>query len=147
MLAGLSLTEPIEQHLDGLTCGLDAAWRQMEARREEAGSAAKVEIVVPPGRLAGPLPGMHDPSGPGRLRFAFVAAMAETERENIRESTLEELDTAARKGQARRPPARHHRRHAPHCDPPPHRWRGLPRPREGVPVNSILHGGCAPQAR
>ncbi|WP_405677419.1 recombinase family protein [Streptomyces sp. NBC_01511] len=48
--------------------------------------------------LAGPLPGMYDPSGPGRLLFAFFAAMAETERENIREATLEGLDTAARKG-------------------------------------------------
>jgi len=48
--------------------------------------------------LAGPLPGIYDPSGPGRLLFAFFAAMAETERENIRESTLEGLDTAARKG-------------------------------------------------
>ncbi|GAA4584768.1 hypothetical protein GCM10023194_25520 [Planotetraspora phitsanulokensis] len=38
--------------------------------------------------LAGPLPGMYGPSGPGRLPFAFFAAMAETERENIRESTL-----------------------------------------------------------
>jgi hypothetical protein len=44
--------------------------------------------------LAGPLPGMYDPSGPGRLLFAFFAAMSETERE----STLEGLDTAARKG-------------------------------------------------
>ncbi|SCF56425.1 recombinase family protein [Streptomyces sp. Ncost-T10-10d] len=26
--------------------------------------------------LAGPLPGMYDPSGPGRLLFAFLAAMA-----------------------------------------------------------------------
>ncbi|MGW1886183.1 recombinase family protein [Streptomyces sp. NPDC001970] len=48
--------------------------------------------------LAGPLQGMHDPSGHGRLLFAFFAAMAETERENIRESTLEGLDAAARKG-------------------------------------------------
>ncbi|MFC7308864.1 recombinase family protein [Streptomyces monticola] len=55
--------------------------------------------------LAGPLPGMYDPSGPGRLLFAFFAAMAETERENIRESTLEELDAAARKGKhGGRPP-------------------------------------------
>ncbi|MEV8426222.1 recombinase family protein [Streptomyces niveus] len=47
---------------------------------------------------SGPLPGMYDrsdPSGPGRLLFAFFAAMAETERENIREATLEGLDTAA----------------------------------------------------
>ncbi|MFE1898995.1 recombinase family protein [Streptomyces yangpuensis] len=52
-----------------------------------------------------PLPGMYDPSGPGRLLFAFFAAMAETERENIRESTLEGLDAAARKGKhGGRPP-------------------------------------------
>lgn len=55
--------------------------------------------------LAGPLPGTYYPSGPGRLLFAFFAAMAETERENIRESTLEGLDTAARKGKhGGRPP-------------------------------------------
>ena len=40
-----------------------------------------------------------------KLLFAFFAAMAETERENIRESTLEGLDTAARKGKhGGRPP-------------------------------------------
>ncbi|MFF9024824.1 recombinase family protein [Streptomyces eurythermus] len=55
--------------------------------------------------LAGPLPGLYDPTGPGKLLFAFFAAMAETERENIRESTLEGLDTAARKGKhGGRPP-------------------------------------------
>jgi DNA invertase Pin-like site-specific DNA recombinase len=48
--------------------------------------------------LAGPLPGIYDPSGPGRILFGFFAAMAETERENIREATLEGLDAAARKG-------------------------------------------------
>ncbi|MEU8352208.1 MULTISPECIES: recombinase family protein [unclassified Streptomyces] len=48
--------------------------------------------------LAGPLPGVYDPTGPGKLLFAFFAAMAETERENIRESTLEGLGTAARRG-------------------------------------------------
>ncbi|WP_314250737.1 recombinase family protein [Streptomyces kutzneri] len=54
---------------------------------------------------AGPLPGMYDPTGPGRLLFAFFAAMAETERESIRESTLEGLDAAARKGKhGGRPP-------------------------------------------
>ncbi|MFF5161438.1 recombinase family protein [Streptomyces sp. NPDC000348] len=31
--------------------------------------------------LAGPLPGIYDPTGPGKLLFAFFAAMAETERE------------------------------------------------------------------
>jgi DNA invertase Pin-like site-specific DNA recombinase len=37
--------------------------------------------------LAGPLPGIYDPTGPGRILFGFFAAMAETERENIRETT------------------------------------------------------------
>ncbi|MGY0070182.1 recombinase family protein [Streptomyces sp. QTS137] len=55
--------------------------------------------------LAGPLPGIYDPTGPGKLLFAFFAAMAETERENIHESTPEGLDTAAHKGkQGGRPP-------------------------------------------
>ncbi|MGO4859578.1 recombinase family protein [Arthrobacter sp. 2MCAF14] len=48
--------------------------------------------------LAGPLTGIYDPTGTGRVLFAFLAAMAETERENIREATLEGLNTAARKG-------------------------------------------------
>lgn len=48
--------------------------------------------------LTGPLQGMYGPSGPGRLLVGFFAAMAETERENIREAALEGLDTAARKG-------------------------------------------------
>ena len=34
--------------------------------------------------LAGPLPGIYDPTGPGRILFGFFAAMAETERENAR---------------------------------------------------------------
>jgi DNA invertase Pin-like site-specific DNA recombinase len=41
--------------------------------------------------FAGPLTGVYDPTGPGKLLFAFFAAMAETEWENIRESTLESL--------------------------------------------------------
>ncbi|MFI1829425.1 recombinase family protein [Streptomyces sp. NPDC020412] len=49
--------------------------------------------------LAGPLPGTYDPTGPGKLLLVLFAAMAETERENIRESMLEGLDTAARKGE------------------------------------------------
>ncbi|WP_318783847.1 recombinase family protein [Streptomyces spectabilis] len=44
------------------------------------------------------MPGIYDPTGPGELLFALFAATAETERENIRESTLEGLDAAARKG-------------------------------------------------
>ena len=47
--------------------------------------------------LAGPLPGIYDPTGPGRILFGFFAAMAETERENVREATFEGLDAAAAK--------------------------------------------------
>ncbi|MEV4283059.1 recombinase family protein [Actinoplanes xinjiangensis] len=55
--------------------------------------------------LAGPLPGIYDPTGPGRILFAFFAAVAETERDNIREGTLEGLDAAARQGKhGGRPP-------------------------------------------
>ena len=55
--------------------------------------------------LAGPLTGIYDPSGTGRVLFAFFAAMAETVRENIREPTLEGLNAAARKGnRGGRPP-------------------------------------------
>ncbi|MGW1750294.1 recombinase family protein [Streptomyces sp. NPDC002092] len=56
-------------------------------------------------KLAGPLPGIYEPTGHGKLLFAFFAALAETERENIRQSTFEGLDTAARKGKhGGRPP-------------------------------------------
>lgn len=48
--------------------------------------------------LAGALTGIYDPTGTGRVLFAFFAAMAETERENIRGATLEGLNAAARKG-------------------------------------------------
>ncbi|MEJ8642074.1 recombinase family protein [Streptomyces sp. MS1.HAVA.3] len=55
--------------------------------------------------LARPLAEICDPTGHGRLLFAFFAAMAETERESIRESTLEGLDTAVREGKhGGRPP-------------------------------------------
>ena len=55
--------------------------------------------------LAGPLAGICDPTGPGRLLFGFFAAMAETERENIREATLEGLDATSREGKhGGRPP-------------------------------------------
>jgi DNA invertase Pin-like site-specific DNA recombinase len=55
--------------------------------------------------LAGPLPGIYDPTGPGRVLFAFFAALAETERDDIREGTLEGLDAAARQGKhGGRPP-------------------------------------------
>lgn len=47
--------------------------------------------------LAGRLTGIDNPTGTGRVLFAFFAVMAETERD-VREATLEGLNTAARKG-------------------------------------------------
>jgi DNA invertase Pin-like site-specific DNA recombinase len=48
--------------------------------------------------LGGPLAGIYDPTGGGRLLFMFFAALAEAERDNIRDGTLEGLDAAARQG-------------------------------------------------
>ncbi|MEV8398234.1 recombinase family protein [Streptomyces niveus] len=80
--------------------------------RDAAGRTALADHLTAHGlvleMLPGPLPGMYDPSdpsGPGRLLFAFFASMAENERENSRKSTLEGLDTATRKGKhGGRPP-------------------------------------------
>ncbi|WP_455432620.1 Tn3 family transposase [Streptosporangium canum] len=46
MLAGLSLDMPVEEHLAELVRGLDAGWKQLAERLEEAGPAAKVSIEV-----------------------------------------------------------------------------------------------------
>ncbi|WP_246090569.1 recombinase family protein [Nonomuraea deserti] len=75
--------------------------------------------------LAGPLPGIYDPSGAGKMLFAFFAAMAETEREPIREATLEGLDAAARKGRHGATPRRSR---SPASSTPP--WRSLRSPRD-----------------
>ncbi|MET9080020.1 recombinase family protein [Streptomyces sp. NPDC004232] len=48
--------------------------------------------------LAGPLPGMYDPSGPGRLLFAFFAAIAEFIRELIVIGAKEGLAAARARG-------------------------------------------------
>ncbi|WP_051393625.1 recombinase family protein [Glycomyces arizonensis] len=48
--------------------------------------------------LTGPLAGVHDPRGHGAVLFAFFAAMAESEREYIREKTIEGQATARRAG-------------------------------------------------
>lgn len=50
--------------------------------------------------LTGPLQGKHDPSGYGSALFAFFAAMAETERDYIRDKTLEGMEVARNKGKA-----------------------------------------------
>lgn len=46
VLASLSLTDPVEAHLDGKLLALDAAWKQMAARLEEAGEDARVRVVT-----------------------------------------------------------------------------------------------------
>ncbi|OEJ20861.1 resolvase (plasmid) [Streptomyces agglomeratus] len=48
--------------------------------------------------LTGPLQGKHDPAGYGAALFAFFAAMAEAERDYIRDKTLEGHETARTKG-------------------------------------------------
>ncbi|MFJ9944178.1 recombinase family protein [Streptomyces erythrochromogenes] len=56
--------------------------------------------------LGGPLSGIHDPQGAGKVLFVVFAAMAEFEREFIHERTLIGLDTAAANGNhGGRPPA------------------------------------------
>lgn len=52
VLAGLSLEAPVEEHLAELVRVLDAAWKQMAERLEEAGADAKVSIEVQPGGRA-----------------------------------------------------------------------------------------------
>nr|WP_308296652.1 Tn3 family transposase [Streptomyces sp. ISL-44] len=48
VLAGLSLDEDSEQHLRELVAVLDATWKQMTERLEEAGADAKISIEVQP---------------------------------------------------------------------------------------------------
>ncbi|MEU9498787.1 recombinase family protein [Streptomyces sp. NPDC048196] len=56
--------------------------------------------------LGGPLAGMYDPQGAGKVVFAVFAAKTEVEREFIHERTLIGLDTAAADGNhGGRPPA------------------------------------------
>ncbi|MGO4456590.1 recombinase family protein [Streptomyces sp. M-16] len=56
--------------------------------------------------LSGPLSGIYDPQGAGKVLFVVFAAMAEVEREFIHERTLIGLDTAAANGNhGGRPPA------------------------------------------
>ncbi len=50
--------------------------------------------------LTGPLQGKHDPAGYGAALFAFFAAMAEAERDYIRDKTLEGHETARAKGKS-----------------------------------------------
>ncbi|MCX4608723.1 recombinase family protein [Streptomyces mirabilis] len=50
--------------------------------------------------LTDPLVGKHDPAGRGAALLAFFAAMAESERDYIRDKTLEGQETAHKNGEA-----------------------------------------------
>jgi TnpA family transposase len=67
VLASLSLTDPVEQHLNDKVLALDAAWRQMAARLEEAGKDALVSVVIPAG------------GGRARLSVEKLGALGESE--------------------------------------------------------------------
>ncbi|MCW2917664.1 MAG: transposase Tn3 family protein [Actinomycetia bacterium] len=54
VLASLSLTDPVAEHLNSKAMALDAAWKQMAARLEEAGDESLVKVVVSPGTSAQP---------------------------------------------------------------------------------------------
>ncbi|WP_434974926.1 hypothetical protein [Streptosporangium saharense] len=49
VLHGLSLEEPVAEHLAGRVRALDAAWQLMAERLEEAGQDAKLSFEVQPG--------------------------------------------------------------------------------------------------
>ncbi|MFI1585558.1 recombinase family protein [Embleya sp. NPDC020630] len=99
--AALALAREIKAHAPHCRVIL-AVYEMKRLGRDAAELTALADHLTTHGlvleMLAGPLPGIYDPTGPGRILFGFFAAMAETERENVREATLEGLDAAARKG-------------------------------------------------
>ncbi|MBB4943384.1 DNA invertase Pin-like site-specific DNA recombinase [Streptosporangium album] len=99
--AALTLARQIKAHAPHCRVIL-TVYEMKRLGRDAAELTALADHLVAHGlvleMLGGPLAGLYDPSGPGRMLFAFFTAMAETEREAIREATLEGLDAAARKG-------------------------------------------------
>jgi hypothetical protein len=47
VLASLSLTDPVPEHLNSKAVALDAVWKQMAARPAEAGDESLVKVVRP----------------------------------------------------------------------------------------------------
>ncbi|GAA2440809.1 hypothetical protein GCM10010191_66060 [Actinomadura vinacea] len=92
--AALTLARQIKAHAPH--CRVILTVYEMKRRGRDAAELTAHDLVLE--MLAGPLAGIYDPAGPGRMLLAFFAALAETERENIREATLEGLHAAARKG-------------------------------------------------
>ncbi|MEU4516281.1 Tn3 family transposase [Nonomuraea wenchangensis] len=67
VLASLSLTDPVQKHLNDKVVALDAAWKQTAARLEEAGEDALVSVVTPAG------------GGRARLSVEKLGALGESE--------------------------------------------------------------------
>jgi TnpA family transposase len=67
VLASLSLADPVQKHLDSKVLALDAAWKQMAARLEEAGEDALVSVMTPAG------------GGRARLSVEKLGALGESE--------------------------------------------------------------------
>jgi hypothetical protein len=87
--------------------------------------------------LSGPLQGIYNPSGHGAELFAFFAGMAKSEREYIREKSLEGQASAPRTQPARRPFQGVRRRHDRLCPVAARPGRGGARYR---PQACHLHG-------
>nr|WP_233616078.1 hypothetical protein [Actinomadura harenae] len=90
VLASLSLTDPVQEHLDGKLLALDAAWKQMAARLEEAGEDARVRVVTPAdgrARLSVDKPGTV--GEPGSLAWLRGACQAMLPRIELPELLLE----------------------------------------------------------
>ncbi|MGW0595474.1 recombinase family protein [Streptosporangium sp. NPDC002607] len=95
--AALALARRIKAHAPHCRV-IPTVYEMKRLGRDAAELTALADHLVAHGlvleMLGGPPAGMYA----GRILFAFFAAMAETEREAIREATLEGLDAAARKG-------------------------------------------------
>ncbi len=79
VLASLSLTDPVAEHLNSKAMALDAAWKQMAARLEEAGDESLVKVVVSPGTSA------HSTAQPGRARLVVEPLGALGESDTLKE--------------------------------------------------------------
>ncbi|MER6917054.1 Tn3 family transposase [Streptomyces sp. NPDC000594] len=78
VLAGLSLDEDAAQHLAELCAVLDATWRQMAERLEEAGADAKISIEV-------------QPNGRAKLNVEKLHALGEPKSLNWLRKTVEKM--------------------------------------------------------
>ncbi|MGW9596839.1 hypothetical protein ACWHLZ_41965 [Streptomyces chartreusis] len=129
VLAGLSLSEDVGEHLATLTRGLDAAWRQMADRLAEAGNEAKVEIVVP------------EDGGRARLSVDKLGAGGEPESLTwLRETTEAMLPgSTCRTCCSRCTPGPGSWTPSATCPPGPRGWRGCSSPGGAAGVRGVQH--------